>query len=146
MAGRDNLFDNTTVINAGASDQQFTSGEASENALVSLFGRVMYSYDSRYMLSASIRRDGSSRFADGHRYGVFPSVSAGWNVMNEEFFESAKAVMNELKVRASWGKLGNQEIGNYKTQRTLKSGMNGMQGNSWWMGPLQEQHGYHHKI
>ncbi|MCD8194343.1 MAG: TonB-dependent receptor, partial [Tannerellaceae bacterium] len=135
-AGRDNLYDNSFVINAGASDQQFTSGEANENALVSLFARVMYSYDSRYMLSASVRRDGSSRFADGHRYGVFPSVSVGWNVMNEEFFESAKTVMNELKIRGSWGKLGNQEIGNYKTQRTLVSGINGVQGNSWWMGAI----------
>ena len=135
-ASRKDLPAGTNVIGAGSTTEQGTSGELQENSIVSMFGRAMYSYDSRYMLSASIRRDGSSRFADGHRYGVFPSVSAGWNVMNESFFEDIKPVFSELKVRASYGVLGNQEIGNYTTQNTVKSGINYVQGGTWWMGSI----------
>ena len=97
----------------------------------------MYSYDDRYMLSASIRRDGSSKFADGHRYGNFPSVSAGWNMMNEEFFSNLKNTVNELKIRASYGVLGNLNgIGNYDTQSIVQYGNNAVQGNSWWLGGI----------
>ena len=135
-AGRKDLPTGTNVIGAGATTEQTTSGSLQENAIVSLFGRAMYSYDSRYMISASLRRDGSSRFADGHRYGIFPSVSAGWNIMNESFFESAKNTVNELKLRASYGVLGNQEIGNYATQSTVSSGINYVQGGTWWMGSI----------
>ncbi|MCD7937431.1 MAG: TonB-dependent receptor [Tannerellaceae bacterium] len=135
-AGRNELMNGTSTIKGGTSGTQSTDGEANENALVSLFGRVMYSYDSRYMISASIRRDGSSRFADGHRYGVFPSVSVGWNIMNENFFNSARKVVNELKIRGSYGVLGNQEIGNYRTQRTVRTGVNYTQGSSWWQGGM----------
>lgn len=133
-ASRKDLPAGTSVIDAGSPTEATTSGELQENAIVSMFGRVMYSFDSRYMLSASIRRDGSSRFADGHRYGTFPSVSAGWNVMNESFFEAVKPTISELKVRASYGVLGNQEIGNYTTQNIVKSGINYVQGGTWWMG------------
>lgn len=105
--------------------------------MISMFGRVMYSYADRYMLSASIRRDGSSKFADGHRWGTFPSVSVGWNVMNEDFFEQAKEVMNELKVRASYGVLGNLNgIGNYVTQSTVTSGLNSVLGSTLWEGAI----------
>jgi len=135
-ASRKDLPSGTNVIGAGSPSEATTSGELQENAIVSMFGRAMYSFDSRYMLSASIRRDGSSRFADGHRYGVFPSVSAGWNIMNENFFESVKPTISELKVRASYGVLGNQEIGNYSTQNTVKSGINYVQGGTWWMGSI----------
>lgn len=135
-AGRKDLPDGTYVIGAGSTTEQRTSGELQENAIVSLFGRVMYSYDSRYMLSASVRRDGSSRFADGHRYGVFPSISAGWNIMNESFFDNAKSWADELKVRASYGVLGNQEIKNYTTQNIVTSGINYVQGGAWWMGSV----------
>jgi len=133
-AGRDDLPEYTYTIDAGSTTAQTTSGSANENSLVSLFARAMYSYDSRYMISASVRRDGSSRFADGHRYGVFPSVSVGWNIMNEEFFTPAKSTVNELKIRGSFGILGNQEIGNYRTQRTVRNGINYIQGGSWWQG------------
>lgn len=135
-AGRDDLPEGIMVINAGNSSKQITSGKLEENSLVSLFARAMYSYDSRYMVSASVRRDGSSRFADGHRYGVFPSVSAGWNIMNEPFFENARETVNELKIRASYGVLGNQEIGNYNTQSTTKLGINYIQGGKWWQGGI----------
>lgn len=135
-ASRKDLPDGTSVIGAGSPTEQTTGGELQENSIVSMFGRVMYSFDSRYMLSASIRRDGSSRFADGHRYGVFPSVSAGWNIMNENFFESIRPTVSELKIRASYGVLGNQEIGNYPTQNVVSSGINYVQGGTWWMGNI----------
>lgn len=133
-AGRKDLPDGIGVIGAGSTTEQTTSGSLQENSIVSLFARAMYSYDSRYMVSASIRRDGSSRFSDGHRYGVFPSVSVGWNIMNEHFFENVKRTVDELKLRASYGVLGNQEIDNYKTQSVVTSGINYVQGGQWWMG------------
>ncbi len=135
-SGRNDLPPGTSVVSAGLSSQQSAGGSANENTLVSIFARAMYSYDSRYMLSASIRRDGSSRFADGHRYGVFPSVSAGWNIMNESFFKPLKSTINELKIRGSYGVLGNQEIGNYMTQPIVNSGINYIQGFDpvWWQG------------
>ena len=83
------------------------SSNLKELALVSLFGRVMYSYDDRYLFSASIRRDGSSRFGKGHQYGSFPSVSVGWNINREKFFKPLENVFDQLKIRASYGKLGN---------------------------------------
>lgn len=136
-AGRDGLPEGLYVIGAGSTTSQTTSGSAWTNSLISMFGRVMYSYADRYMLSASVRRDGSSKFADGHRWGTFPSVSVGWNVMNEDFFEPAKEVMNELKVRASYGVLGNLNgIGNYATQSVVTSGLNNVAGSSLWEGAI----------
>jgi len=133
-ASRNNLPLGTDAIDAASPAEQTTSGSLNEAALVSQFGRLMYSYDSRYLLTASIRRDGSSKFADGARYGVFPSVAIGWNVMNEKFFESAKGTVNELKLRASYGRLGNQEIPNYTTQSITSYGINYIQGGVWWQG------------
>lgn len=133
--GRNNMPDGIYVIGAGESSTATAGGSEWANSLVSLFARAMYSYDSRYMVSASVRRDGSSKFADGHRYGVFPSASIGWNVMNESFFEKAKETINELKIRASYGMLGNLNgAGNYGTQSVITSGINYVEGNSWWMG------------
>ncbi|WP_447641216.1 MULTISPECIES: SusC/RagA family TonB-linked outer membrane protein [Chitinophagaceae] len=128
----------TNAIDAGSPTQQTTSGSLQEYSLISQFARLMYSYDSRYLFTASVRRDGSSRFAEGHRYGVFPSVALGWNIMNEQFLEQIKPVINELKIRASYGKLGNQEIGNYTTQSIVVTGINGLEGSgnneTWWQG------------
>lgn len=126
----------TNSINAGPSDQASNSGEYFRSGLASVFGRAMYSYDSRYMLSASIRRDGSSKFADGHRWGSFPSFSAGWNIHNESFASGIRNVVDELKLRASYGKLGNQNIKDYTTQRGISTGMNYVQGSQWWMGGI----------
>ena len=88
------------------------SGIATEWALLSWFGQLGYSYDSRYVLNAAVRRDGSSRFGRNNRWGTFPSVSAAWNVSNERFFEDVRFI-SALKLRGSWGRLGNQEIGIY---------------------------------
>lgn len=135
-ASRKDLPFGTNVIGAASPTEQGTSGSLQESALVSAFSRLIYSYDSRYLLTASVRRDGSSRFAEGHRYGVFPSVAVGWNIMNENFFESAREKVNEFKLRASYGKLGNQEIGNYSTQSTVATGINYLEGTTWWQGAI----------
>ena len=87
-------------------------GSGSAYSLFSLFARANYSYDNRYYLSAVIRRDGSSRFGPNNRYGVFPGVSAAWRISGESFMEDQN-VFSDLKLRASFGKNGNQEIGNY---------------------------------
>ena len=133
-ASRKDLPFGTSVIGAASPTEQNTSGNLQEYSLVSAFSRLMYSFDSRYLVTASVRRDGSSRFAQGQRYGVFPSVAVGWNIMNEKFFESAKGAINELKLRLSYGKLGNQEIGNYATQSTVSTGINYLEGPIWWQG------------
>lgn len=134
--GRMDIPLGTDAIDAAAMDQQSTNGSLQEESLISQFGRLMYSYDSRYLLTATVRRDGSSKFADGHRYGVFPSVALGWNVMNEGFFASAKNTVNEFKIRASYGRLGNQNIGNYTTQLTTQYGINYIQGGKLWLGAI----------
>ena len=85
-----------------------------EHHLASLFGRLSYNYDEKYMIKATIRRDGSSRFGSNNKYGVFPSVSIGWNIMNEKFMESTRDWLTNLKFRASWGKNGNENIGDFR--------------------------------
>lgn len=134
--GRKDLPIGTDAIDAGSLDQQSTSGGLQEEALISQFGRLMYSYDSRYLMTATLRRDGSSKFADGRRYGVFPSIALGWNVMNERFFEQAKNTVNEFKIRASYGRLGNQNIANYTTQFNTTYGINYIQGGKLWLGAI----------
>ncbi len=136
-AKRTGMPDGIKVISAGLASSSTANGSEISSTLVSQFARAMYSYDSRYMISASIRRDGSSRFVDGHRYGTFPSVSAGWNIMNEPFFENAQNVVNELKLRASYGVLGNLNgISEYQTQSTIQDGFNYVQGGTWWVGQI----------
>lgn len=85
-----------------------------DNSLASFFGRVNYNYAEKYMLQATVRTDGSSNFASGHRWGVFPSASAGWVVTNESFMEGTKSWMDFLKLRASWGQNGNCNIPNFQ--------------------------------
>ncbi|RFS21963.1 SusC/RagA family TonB-linked outer membrane protein [Chitinophaga silvatica] len=133
-ASRDDLQQGTSVLNAGLATSQQNNGSANANTLVSKFGRILYSYDSRYLFTASIRRDGSSRFAPGYQYGNFPSLSVGWNLHNEQFFKGIVNTINTLKLRASWGKLGNQEIGNYLTQNSIDNSLNYVQGGVLWPG------------
>lgn len=89
-----------------------------ENTLVSAFGRVQYNYKYKYMLSAAIRRDGSSRFGSNNRYATFPSASAAWALDEEKFFQNLvpSNVIRTLKVRASWGRTGNYNIGDFSSQ------------------------------
>ena len=101
-----------------------------EHRLSSLFGRVSYNYDERYMLQATVRRDGSSRFGSNKKYGTFPSVSVGWNIMNEEFMESQRDWLSNLKLRASWGKNGIDNIPDFRFSTQTTTGGN----NNYYFG------------
>ncbi|WP_343693273.1 TonB-dependent receptor [Chitinophaga sp.] len=91
------------------------SGYAQENELQSGFGRINYNYDSRYMFTASLRADGSTRFGNNNKYGYFPSFALGWTISQENFMKDISQVQ-DLKLRASWGQTGNQEVTNKITQ------------------------------
>jgi TonB-linked SusC/RagA family outer membrane protein len=98
------------------------SGNPHDNARsVSYFGRLGWNFDERYMVNLTVRRDGSSKFASGHRFGTFPSVSAGWNITNEKFMEDTSNWLNFLKLRVSWGRVGNQNIDNYQYLAPIKN-------------------------
>jgi hypothetical protein len=85
-------------------------------------GRINYSFDSRYLLTATLRRDGFSAFGEGRKFGLFPSVALGWNVANESFFQNSglRKTVNNLKLRLSWGKNGNQAISAYSSLPVLR--------------------------
>ena len=118
QAFRDNFPSNTLhEIKAGSAANQQNDGSASEWALASFFGRLSYSYLDRYLLEVNARYDGSSRFPKKNRFGLFPSVSAGWIISEEDFFNVE--ALNRLKLRVSWGKLGNQNIGDYPYQQVI---------------------------
>ena len=107
-----------------------------DSGLASFFGRVNYDYDEKYMLSAIIRADGSSNFAPGNRWGVFPSVAAGWVVSSEPWMEGTKSVLDYLKIRASWGQNGNCSVDNFQYLATVAIGpQNG--GYAFGVGPLE---------
>jgi TonB-linked SusC/RagA family outer membrane protein len=110
--------DAVTTLNAG----QVTSGGSTvqEWSLLSYLARAQYSFDRKYIVSASVRRDGSSRFGKNNKWGVFPSISGGWIVSNEKFFENVKAISN-LKLRVSYGLTGNFQIPNYGSLAQLSN-------------------------
>ncbi|WP_035651246.1 TonB-dependent receptor [Flavobacterium sp. ASV13] len=114
------------AINPGfAGTQSGVSGYAQENELQSYFGRVNYTFNNKYLLTASMRADGSTRFGKNNKYGYFPSAALGWNISKEKFLEDVTAVSN-LKLRASWGQTGNQEVENKITQASYSlSGADG---------------------
>ncbi len=114
-----------------AADGDMTAWGApqAKSRLASYFARVSYDYDSRYMIQATVRRDGSSRFGSNNHWATFPSVSVGWNVMNEKFMESSLDWLNNLKVRASWGKNGNENIGNFQYVALTSTNNNAIFGN-----------------
>lgn len=103
------------------SSKRYIGGSQSEYALIGFFGRVNYDYKGRYLFEVSGRYDGSSRFASGHRWGFFPSASAGWRISEEPFFAPAKKVVDNLKLRTSFGSLGNQVVSNYAYIRKISS-------------------------
>lgn len=124
-AGRNTFASNDyNVLNMGDSGTQRNSGSFREWALLSYFGRFNYNYLGKYLLEASLRVDGSSRFPKHKRFASFPSAAAGWRISEESFFEPLKDIITHLKLKASYGVLGNQEIGNYPYQQTLASGNN----------------------
>ena len=97
------------IINAGTLNPN-ASGYYSINSLNSYFGRAFYSYANKYLLTMNVRYDGSSQFAKGHRWGVFPSVSGGWNFSEEKFMDWSKNWLSQGKLRVGWGEIGNQTI------------------------------------
>ena len=110
---------------------QSTSAAADEiHGLISFYGRVNYSYASRYLLTATMRYDGSSRFSEDNRWGAFPSVALAWRISNEEFFKPINHVMNDLKLRFSYGITGQQDgIANYSYMPVYTISQNGAQAN-----------------
>ena len=112
MASRDQYeLNNYPYLDLGPQTLRDNSGSAEEVAYSSWFGRIMYNYDNKYLLQANVRYDGSSRFHKDYRWGAFPSISAGWVVSEESFMENEYLDwLSFLKVRASWGMLGNERI------------------------------------
>ena len=110
-----NKYPNNLVPYLSAVSGIITTGTASreEWSIVSQLARVNYNFDNRYLITASIRRDGSSRFGENNKYGVFPSAAIAWRVSNEEFFKGMQEKGNDLKLRLSYGETGNNNIGNY---------------------------------
>lgn len=102
----------------------------SSSRYIAFFGRVMYNYSDKYMLSASLRRDGSSRFGANHKWGWFPAVSAGWRVTEEEFMQDLHW-LDELKLRAGFGMTGNQDFSNYKSLFLVKTSGNFYYNGQW---------------
>ncbi len=99
--------------------------------LASYFFRFDYNYDERYMLEVTVRRDGSSRFGPGHKWATFPAVSLGWNVTNEPWLKGQVDWLSQLKLRASWGKNGNENIGNFRYASLMDGGQNYYFGRGW---------------
>lgn len=111
-----------------ATTNRSNEGNSWRSVLTSILGRVFYSYQNKYLFTATIRRDGSSKFGKNNRYGYFPSFSLGWNVAEEKFMENVHW-LGQLKLRGGYGVLGNQEIDNYQYSSTITTGINYPDGN-----------------
>lgn len=116
------LDNDIKVLNGGSINPEASSSSNYTNKLIGTIGRIQYDWDARYLLSASVRVDGSSRFAPENRWGVFPSASAAWNISDEPFFKPLRKVVNNFKFRASYGTTGNQNFKPYTYAATITSG------------------------
>lgn len=103
---------------SAVSETLSSDGSSTEWGMASIFGRVNYVYDNRYLFEANLRYDGSSRFASKSRWGLFPSVAAGWRIGEESWMKASRSWLDELKLRASWGETGNCRTGDYAWQGT----------------------------
>jgi len=115
-----NLGDHHFYTMAGYSQEENNSGSWDISTIVSAFAKVNYSYKDKYLLEGTFRSDGSSLFGPGHKFGYYPSVALGWNVSKENFLLDSKIISN-LKLRTSYGQLGNQNIGLYQYQTTINN-------------------------
>jgi TonB-dependent starch-binding outer membrane protein SusC len=116
-------FEYAYLSNVSSTSNATLSGSPwSEGGIASFFGRINYDYLGKYMASVVMRTDGSSNFSRGHRWGYFPSVSAGWNIAEEPFFEKFKSFTDQLKIRVSWGENGNCNIPNFRYLSTIANG------------------------
>ena len=116
--------------NIGSAETHKVSSYTDLYSTASQMGRLNYSFDSRYLFTFTVRRDGSSVFGANNKYGTFPSVALGWNVVNENFMEETKDLVSNLKLRLSYGKSGNEAIGVYQSRVKMESGMLTMGGGS----------------
>ena len=139
-AGKRGMPDDIWSMSAGTKDAS-ASSTSTESTMISYLGRLIYSYDNRYIFTGTMRRDGSSRFSDSSRWGNFPSLSFAWNAGNETFFKTFNTPISELKVRSSWGKLGNQELDDYMYLASITSAISyGVgQPNTLWVGNIQTE-------
>lgn len=110
-----------TELDGGSTDGQTLGGGMSQFALRSFFGRLNYAYKSKYLVEANFRYDGTSRIHQDNRWGIFPSFSGAWRASEEAFIKENVSWIDNLKIRASWGKLGNSEIGNYPYQEVYST-------------------------
>lgn len=113
-----------TINGVSTIDPDATTSSQSYKKMSSYFGRINYNYDMKYLLSLSVRYDGSSHFAANHKFATFPGVSVGWNIHREPFFEKLTSIVNNLKLRASWGKAGNDNLSLANTQGKYAAGYN----------------------
>lgn len=129
VLGNDTIGTNRSILN-----------DVTKSRLISYFGRVNYAFNDKYLLTATIRRDGSSRFAPSYRWGNFPSIALGWKLHSEKFMEEMlPSSVTQLKLRASYGELGNQEIGDYQYQAYINSYAHAVFGNQIGIGATQTQ-------
>lgn len=117
-------------LGAGQGDLPSVSSGAQENSLVSFIGRAFYGFDDRYLITATIRRDGSTRFGRDKKWGTFPSASVAWRISKESFLADTKW-LEDLKLRVGYGKTGNQEIDNYKSPLTYSQGGKVLNNGRW---------------
>ena len=124
LSGRRQDFIATTVdeLFAGDSNSQTNNGTASESARMNFFGRIDYGYKDRYLFQFNWRYDGSENFPQGNRFGFFPGVSVGWRISEENFWKNNIDWMNYLKLRASWGQMGNDNVAAFQYMTTYKFG------------------------
>ena len=122
-------IDASTGLAANA-DRDAAGAPSVDATLASIFARASYNYDERYMLQVTVRRDGSSRFGPNNHYAVFPSFSLGWNLTNEKFMNKRPNWLTTTKIRLSWGKNGNENIGNFKYTVLTSLGNNAIFGSS----------------
>ena len=115
------LTNSTHDPSAGDITASTGNGTQNDNSIFSYFGRAFYSYDDRYLLTATLRRDGSSRFAKGNRWGWFPSAALAWRVSNEKFMAKTSNVISNLKLRLGWGATGNQNVSDWAYMAMLSS-------------------------
>lgn len=113
---------NIEEFNGGGVLNPSVNGGASEEAWMSYFGRLNYNFQDKYLFEFNLRKDGSSKFGPGNRWGTFPSLSAGWNIGRESFLSNSRLIA-DLKIRGSWGISGNDRIGNYIFEQTYNAGL-----------------------
>ena len=123
----------TNLLQSGVISSNIVNSSRSSNKLNSYLGRFNYNYKDKYLLTASFRSDGTSRFSDTHKYAIFPSLALGWNIHKEAFLQNAKD-LSLLKLRFGYGQIGNQAISNFATLQTYIAGGRAIFGNNLYQG------------